>query len=217
MNVCRVMLLLIMALFSGCSKPDNSTIQEKWAKRDLSARERNKLVELSEKEPFEKIVPILLSVIIDCQPHYGINWQGSKPWNMDRLSPEDRSYVMASFVWNYHMKPSDDRSKADFLLALLRKTSRQEEKSRLIYTIQHEQWTPDAEKDLADIASNTNEPCEFRQEAVEALFFHCEVNLYVPVAIEIIRAHENGWQRCNACDSAFQAVYRQITTPQGYR
>ena len=70
-NICRAMLLLMMALFIGCSKPDNSTIQEKWAKRDLSARERNKLVELSEKEPFEKIVPILLSVMIDCQPHYG--------------------------------------------------------------------------------------------------------------------------------------------------
>lgn len=216
-------LLLITFVLCSCSNqttvmPDESSLRSQWAKRDLSTKERDKLVELSEKEPFETIIPILLPLLVDCQPNYGINYEGSKPWNMDRLSSEDRTYVMADSVWIYQMKPRDDFSKANVLLALLRKTSRREEKGILISALQHEQWTPDAEKDLADIANNTNEPCEFRQEAVEALLYHCEVNLYVPIAIEIIRAHdEKGQLRCASFSSICEAVYQQITTPQGYR
>ena len=136
--------MLAVSLVHG----DESDLKHDWSKDELSPSERTALVEKSKKEPFATIAPILLKVLVDDQPLIGINPWGDTPWNNDRLRPRDKTYLMASAVWEHHMKPKDDLEIATILLSLLQKASRQSEKSILIGAIKNSQWCPDAEKVL---------------------------------------------------------------------
>ena len=104
---------------------------------------------------------------------------------------------MAHAVWQHHTR-QPNYSTANTVLALLEKAKKQEEREFLIYTIQNGQWRPRAEQALLGLSRSAQEPLEVRRLSVETLLYNCDVNTYVPLALEIIVAHEKGLARCQA-------------------
>lgn len=189
-----VLLLLAVSLVHGAERG----LQGDWSRDDLTPDERTALVEKSKKEPFAKIAPILLKTLVDCQPFYGINPWGDTPWNNDRLRAPDRTYLMASAVWQHLMESRDDLVKARTILSLLQKASGQTEKSILIRAIMNHQWCPDAEEALLGIAKDKQEYLGIRRAAASTLLSRCDINTHMPLAVEIILAHKKGLDRCQA-------------------
>lgn len=174
-----------------------------WLRDDLSNDERNELVEGAKKEAFEKIAPTVLNLLVEYWPRYasGIDASGSTPWNNEGLPMRHRIYLMASAVWQHHMTPRNDPRKAQVLLTLLQRTTRTAEKSRLILTIRQYQWCPAAEQYLRGLCEAEQESLDIRRLAVESLLDHCQLDTYMPIALEIILAHEKGLRRCEAFNS----------------
>jgi len=181
---------------------DKVIAKSPWFKQDFSSDGRDALVELSKKKPFSELAPVLLKVLAE-YPGKRYAWSANKPsWNSDRrLTSQDRTYLMASSVWQHHMKPTNDPSKIKVLLALLQKASRRAEKNILIGAIKSYQWNTDGEKALADIAENKEESPGLRNFAVGALLHRSDINTYMPIAIEIILAHKEDLPRHQAFSS----------------
>lgn len=192
--ITTVLLVLAVSLAHGVE----SSIKDAWSKEDLSPDQRTALVERSKREPFANLAPILLKTIVDFQPFYGINPWGDTPWNSDRLKPRDRTYLMASAVWQHHMSPKDNLAKAKIILSLLKGASGQTEKSILIGAIMNNQWCPDAEKVLLGIAKDREEDPGIRRASASALLSRCDINTHMPLAVEIILAHDKGMPRNQA-------------------
>ncbi len=192
--ITTVVLASVVSLVHGAE----SSIMDGWAKEDLAPDERTALVERSKKEPFAEIAPVLLKVLADNQPFYGINPEGETPWNNDRLTARGRIYLMASVVWQHHMTPKDDLGKAKVVLALLQKSSRQTERAILIGAIMNHQWCPDAETVLLGLAKNNEEDLGIRTSSVSTLLSRCDINTYMPLAVEIVLTHKKGLDRCQA-------------------
>jgi hypothetical protein len=189
-----IMLVFTVSLAHGAEP----SIKDAWSKEYLSPEERTALVERSKKEPFATIAPILLRTLVDNQMLLGYCPWGDTPWNNDRLRPTDRTYLMASVVWQQHMKPRDDLEKAPILLSLLQNASRQNEKSILIGAIKNSQWCTEAEKVLLAIAKDKKEDLGIRRASVSTLLIRCEIDIYMPLAIEIILSHDKGMPRNQA-------------------
>lgn len=212
MKTLTVISTSFIALVGCVSEP---TIQEQWLKKDLSANQRDKLVELSKNEPFEKIAPTIIRAFNENQPFYGINPVGEKPWNNDRLTPNDRLYIMAGMVWQHHMNTRNDPAKAKTMLALLQNTALKEEKLFLITYITYDMWCPEAEEYLAKLARDLKNPLDLRQHAVVALLNKCDINKYMPLGIAIIRAHKEGLPRSQAFNSVTNMGNRLFTLNRG--
>ena len=75
-----------------------------------------------------------LRYLLTCPPQIdpGINPWGDMPWNDDRLPARDRTYLMASAVWRYHMTPKDDLGKAKIVLVLLQRGARGHDEVRAV-------------------------------------------------------------------------------------
>jgi hypothetical protein len=189
-----ILLVLAVSLVHG----DESDLKHDWSKDDLSPSERTALVEKSKKEPFATIAPVLLKVLVGDQPIYGINPWGDTPWNNDRLRPRDKTYLMASAVWQHHMEPRDDLEKATILLSLLQKASGRSDKGILIGAIMNSQWCPDAEKVILGIAKDEKEDLGIRRASASALLSRCNIDTYMPLAVEIILSHDKGMPRNQA-------------------
>jgi len=180
---------------------ENSKL-DTWSKEGLTKDERTALVEDSKKGGVAEIAPDLLKALVDYQPFYGINPIGDTPWNDERLSIRDRVYLMASAVWHHHMTPRDDLNKAKALLGLLQNSSRIGERSILISALLNYQWCPEAEDVLLGIAKSKKEDDGIRRQSVSTLLSRCDLNTYMPLAVEIILAHKKGLDRCQAFNFA---------------
>lgn len=213
----RLITIVVLLFFVSLAHGSESSIKDAWSKKGLSPDARTALVVKSKKEPFAQIAPILLKTLVDYQPLYGINPWGDTPWNNDRLRPPDRTYLMASAVWQHHMKPRDDLAKATILLALLQKASGQSEKSILIGAIQNSQWSPDAEKVILGIAKDKKEDIGIRRASVTALLRRCEINTYMPLASEIILSHDKGMPRNQAFNFAINQGNRLFSLSETNR
>ena len=185
-----------------------SALEDQWLRDGLSNEDRNELVERAKKQTFEKIAPAVLKLLVEYRPNIMFTALSDTPWNNERRTAKDRIYLMAGAVWQHHMTPRNDPSKAKVVLSLLRMASRPAEKSILIVAIWHRQWCPDAELALLGLCRANGEPLDIRALAAAALLDHCDLNTYMPTAIEVILAHENGLPRCKAFNS---------TTNQGNR
>ena len=60
------------------------------------------------------------------------------------------------------------------------------------------QWCPDAETVLLGLAKNKEEDLGIRRSAVSTLLSRCDINAYMPLAVEIVLAHKKGLDRCQA-------------------
>jgi hypothetical protein len=191
---------MLLALTVSLAQGADSSIEDAWSKEDLSPDQRTELVERSKKEPFAEIAPVILKALCEDQPLYdhGINPRGDTPWNDDRLSPRDRTYLMASAVWWHHMTPKDDPAKAKVILSLLRKASGRPEKRVLIAAITYHLSCPDAEAVLLDLAKDKKEDPDIRRAAASALLSRGDINVYMPLVVEVILAHDKGLPRCQA-------------------
>lgn len=204
----RLITTIALALVVSFVQGAEFNTKDAWAKQDLAPDERTALVERSKGEPFAEIAPILLKMLVDCQPFYGINPWGDTPWNNDRLTPRDRTYLMASAVWQHHLSSKDNSENSKAVLSLLQKSSGKTEQSILIGAILNHKWCPEAESVLLNLAKNTEEGLGIRRSSVSALLSRCDINTYMPLAVEIILAHKKGLDRCEAL---------HLTTNQGNR
>ncbi len=202
--IAAIVVLSSVLLLDGA---ENSKL-DIWSKEGLTQKERTALVEESKKRSFAEIAPALLKALVDYHPFYGINPIGDTPWNDEGLTGRDRVYLMASAVWHHHLASSDDLSKAKALLALLKDSSHMGERAILISALLNYQWCPEAENVLLEIAKNTKEDNSIRRLSVETLLSRCDLNTYMPLAVEIILAHKTGLDRCQAFN---------FTTNQGNR
>ena len=191
------LLMLAVSLVHGTELD----IKNAWSKEDPSPDERTALVEKSKKLPFDKIAPTLLTTLVENQPFYGINPWGDTPWNNGRLTPKDRTYLMASAVWQHHMEPRDDPAKAKTLLALLQKEEGVTGKSILIRAIMLNQWCAEAEQPLLKIATNGTETLDTRQVAVTALLKRCDLDTYIPLGMEIVNSYDKEMEKNQAFNS----------------
>jgi len=196
MKAVTIIISLLLAFTAGFAA--ESSPETNWFKEGLSADERNALVERLKNEPFDKIAPVILKALVDHQPAYGINPSGHTPWNDDRLTPRDRTYLMASAVWQHHMSPRDDLPRAKVVLSLLQRAPQPAEKTILIGAIRNHQWCPDAEKLLLEIANNKDEDLGVRTSSVTTLLSRCNVNAYIRLAVEVVLAHKKGSPCCQA-------------------
>ena len=182
-----VLLILFTVSLAFATETD---LENQWFKKDLSVNERNVLVEQSKKEPFEKIAPIVFKVLNECPFLDGCITKYDPPWSDDRYSSDEKTHLMASEVMNHFKFPKNDLQKAKVILSLLQKTKLEHEKSSFIAWLNHYHWCPDAENVLLDIATNKNTALYIRAESIKTLLNHCDVNSYMPLAIEIIYAHK---------------------------
>ncbi len=191
--------LIIVLLFTASPGSASAFAIDDWFRDDLSTDERNELVERAKDAALEEIAPTVLKVLVDYRPIYAFGVK-TPPWNDDddRLSARDRTFLMAGAVWKHHMSPRNDLPKAKVMLSLLRMASRAAEKRILITSISAYQWCPDAEQVLLDLCNADEESLDVRRLAAESLLEHCDLNTYMPVAVEIILAHEKGLPRCQA-------------------
>jgi len=172
--------------------------EDEWFNERLSADERNDLVDRSKNEPFEMIAPIVLKALVKYRPFYGMNPRGKTPWNDHAKNPRDAIYLMAEAVWQHHMRPRDDASKAKVVLSLLARSSNDSEKLFLIAAMKNYLWFPDDESALRDLCLDGQQPLEVRTRSAEALLHRGDLNLHLPLAMEIIMAHKPGLDRCQA-------------------
>jgi hypothetical protein len=105
----------------------------------------------------------------------------------------------------------NDLSKAKTLLSLLAEAPQAPEQRFLIRAIHHRQWCPQAEQALLDICKSTNKEPDVRLISAEALLEHCDLNTYMPIAIEVVAAHDRGLGRVYAFDSVSNLGYRVFT------
>lgn len=115
---------------------------------------------------------------------------------------------MASAVWQHHLSPKDNLDKSKIVLSLLLKSSGKTEQAILIDAILNHQWCPEAESVLLNLAKNTKEDLGIRRSSASTLLSRCDINTYMPLAVEIILAHKKGLGRCEAL---------HFTTNQGNR
>lgn len=190
-------LLLAISLAQGA---DSST-KFRWFREDLSAKERTALVERLKKESFPKIAPVLLKTLVEYRPSHGLVTVGDAPWNKDWLTPRDSVYLMASVIWQHHLTAEEHlAANAKVILSLLQKTPGKSEKHILVYDIMNYLWCPDAEAVLLALAKDEKESLDIRGASVSALLSRCDINTYMPLAAEIILAHRQGLDRCQAFD-----------------
>ena len=203
-------LTIIFLLVGPVGHAAEPSIESRWIENDLPLSERDALVEASKNEPFEKIAPIVLAVLIE-PPQNMPGYYGDKPWNADHLSSESRKYLMAAAVWSDVLEPKDDRAKAEILLALLQEASSPVEAKILIHAIRWSHWFTDAEPVLADIASNKERALHLRLNSVIALLGRCDINRYMPLALEIVRLTNEGMPRSQAFSDATNLGNRLYT------
>ncbi|NNJ27418.1 hypothetical protein [Alienimonas chondri] len=192
---------------------DLPSLQEAWAGEDLSPEQRTALVERTVQAPFAEAAPLLLKAKSETQPLYGINYfpEGA-PWNGDRLQPRDRRYIMVVEAWRRSMSiKEDDPAKAKVLLSLLRRASTAKEKQILIHAILNYEWSPDAAPVLREIAKDGREDLSVRSRAASTLLSRTDINAAMPLAIEVMQAHEKGRPRLEAFHSMSNQGNRLFT------
>jgi hypothetical protein len=190
-------LLLAVALASSVVA---TVTEDEWFNERLSADERNDLVERSKNESFAVVAPMVLMALAKYQPFYGINPRGETPWNDERYGKRasDAIYLMAQAVWQHHIRAKDEPAVSDVILSLLKKSVNDREKLYLISAIKNYQWCPDDEQVLRDLCLDDKQHLEIRKRSAEALLRRGDINTQLPLAIEIIRAHKEGSDRCQA-------------------
>jgi hypothetical protein len=198
MRVIGVIGALMFAIGTVCAAA--STLGADWRRQDLSPEERTALVERSEGQPFEEVAPLILRMLVDYQPRLALNIVGGTPWDDDHLGPREKTYVMAFTVWNHFMATRDDPPTAKVVLSLLQEASTSTEKTILVGAMWSHQWCPDAEETLRHVAENDEEDLGVRTLAAATLLYRCELNAYMPLAMQLVSAHEQGLSRCQAFD-----------------
>lgn len=201
--------LLIVAVFA--SSLGAAVTEDEWFDESLSAAERNDLVERSKNEPFNVIAPIVLQAIAKYQPFYGMNPRGQTPWNDYAKNPRDAIYLMAQAVWQHHISTKEDASKADVILSLLKKSSNDREKLYLVAAIKNYQWCPDAEPALRELCLDDKQHLVVRTRSAEALLHRGDLNVHMPLAIEIVLARKKGLDRCQAFSNIMNFGFRRKT------
>lgn len=189
--------IALLLCFASLVRGNEFSLQAQWSRKDLSADQRDELVELSKKESFQKISPILLKVIGDGS-QYPLCYSfplGKNPWNHERLSSVCRTYLMALAVWGHHMSPPVDPTKAKILFALLQDSKNDAEKKHLLSSIKHRQWIEEAEQVFSRIAKDREESSGVRGIATHALLERCDINSYMPLAIEIVQSQKKLFDR----------------------
>ena len=198
-TVCLFAAFVFVSALPCAAELDASRMEKDWRCEDMSDSDRDELVEAAKKAPFEKVAPILLELLVEDRSFMWINLWGDKPWRDERLSLQAKPYWMARTAWQYHLKAGKDASKPRVLLSLIRKSSGEQEKlTLLISAVLNGHWSKEAEPLLHEIAKNPEEKRYTRLEAVRALLFRSDINKYMPMAIEIILAHEKRLPRHKA-------------------
>jgi len=207
--------IIFLLLTVSQGQAAESAIENEWFREDLSNDKRNELVERAKAETFQKIAPTILKVLVDYVPRYrcGSNGpSGDTPWNDERLRfPRTRTYVMAGAVWQHHLNQRNNLRIAKGVLSLLRMTKRPEERNILIIAIWKYQWCPDSEQALIDVCRAAKESLDNRLLAARVLLDRCNINTYMPIAIETILAKEKGLPRCHAFHSTINQGNRLFT------
>ena len=183
----------IIAAAVGCGGSDPAD----WSRTDLIGGERDLLVETSKGRPFVEIAPALCRVLREESPP-ALFSSGERPWRDRSLSPSSAMYLMALEVWQHHVWAPNDPAKAEVLLALLDASTDDAEKVRLITALGEAHWTPAAERALLQLARDEQQPLPARRAAVKGLLRQCDLNAYVPLAVDVIVAHPSGLQRHEA-------------------
>ena len=171
----------------GCGGSDPAD----WSRTDLMPGERDLLVETSKARPFGEIAPVICRVLREHAPPLLFS-PGEKPWRDREISPSGAMHLMALEVWQHHVWTPSDPAKAAVLLSLLEASVGDAEKVRLITALGEVHWTLEAERPLLRLARDEAESLSPRRAAVKALLRQCDVNAYVPLAVDVIAAHPSG-------------------------
>ncbi|MHC4986221.1 MAG: HEAT repeat domain-containing protein [Planctomycetota bacterium] len=185
-----------LAIAAGCVGCGGSDPAD-WSRTDLTLGERDLLVETSKNASFVQIAPVLCRALRDNSPPLLFS-PSERPWRDRDLGPSGAMYLMALEVWQHHVWTPSDPEKAAALLSLLETSTDDAEKARLITALGEAHWTPEAERPLLRLARDEAESLAVRRAAVKGLLRQCDLNAYVPSAVDIIAAHPSGMQRREA-------------------
>jgi hypothetical protein len=94
---------------------------------------------------------------------------------------------MAGAVWYHHIDHRGDEATSKILLRLLQQANNAEERRMLVHAIRFYRWNSAAERPIAVIAMDQKNPLALRTLSAGALLTHCDVNLYMPLAEDLIR------------------------------
>jgi len=191
-SIC-VAALAIAAGLAGCGGSDPAD----WSRTDLVPGERDLLVETSKARAFAEIAPIVCRVLRDESPPMLFS-PSDRPWRDRDLGPSGAKWLMALEVWEHHVWTPNDPAKAAVLLSLLATSTDGAEKVRLITAIGEAHWVPEAEAPLLQLARDEAEPLPARLAAVKGLLRQCDLNAYIPLAVDVVGAHPAGLQQREA-------------------
>ena len=178
------MLMLLITAAAGAQ------ITDRWLQTDLADAQRDTLIEESKIQNFKEVAPVLLKVLVEYRPLFGhYNYSGEKPWNDKRLEPKQRNFVAAEIVWSHHLRGTNDPAKARVLRTLIPPGNTNPHSRYLIVdALTHSQWTPELEPVLEAMLTDKSRTSDAKRHALDCLLHRCDINTYMPLAIQRIRS-----------------------------
>ena len=185
----------------------NATLEQKWNDVLLDNNELLKLYEISKKESFETIGPIIIDILFpDNEIIIFYSDSGPPNWRDETQSMSFRKKRMAAEIWSYFLRGHKDDDITNTVLKLLKDAKTDIKKTQLILTLMFHQWNSECEKVLSHIACNNSEKYDIRNYALQTLLKRCDTESYIPFCFDVIFMLKDKIQRC----SAFHDVTQEI-------
>jgi hypothetical protein len=195
----KVVIPLALLLGTLLTQARELALEAQWHRKDLSPQQQDELVERSKVAPFEEIGQTLLATLVEYRQYSGSGLMNQdKPWHNDRYAAAQSTYLMARTVWVYHMRHDRNPTMRKTLVGLLQRATTPAGKLRIMPYLAVEQWCPEAEPVLADIANDSKESADVRTHAVRTLLRRCDVNKYISLLIRIALDQPKGGARRDA-------------------
>lgn len=136
------------------------------------------------------MAPVLLKVLVDYRPIFGrYNYSGDKPWNDKRLEPKQQNFVAAEIVWSHHLRGPNEPAQARVLGRLIpHGNTNPHGRYLVVNALTHSQWAPELEPVLKAMLSDESRSSDAKRAALDCLLHRCDINTYMPLAIERIRS-----------------------------
>lgn len=196
-------LLIIVATFTVATSVQAQDVRfaEEWYQKGLSDNDRDRLVAEAKAASFSDVAGFLVRVLAE-PPFPAVGYLQAKdperPWRAARLTAPLKREQMASAVWRHHMETATDAEKARILLSVLKAKNKQHERIYVVYRLYYS-WSNEVESELLRLTTNREESLDTRKAAAESLLRNRpDLNPHIGVAMDVIRAHAEGFPRCRA-------------------
>ena len=183
-------------------------LAKRWFREDLTDEERDQLVAEAKQLSLAEVAPLVFESRRRQFPYvrgsgYPVPPDPERPWVNPGLFPSELLGQMAWAVWHHHTMPNDDPQKNRDLLALAKNEDLVlRDRLSCVREFWFDRWCEEAEVYFLERAADPEEDLELRACCVHSLLRRNEHENHVPIAINVILAHEQGKPQCRAFHDA---------------